>query len=82
MKFFFLLGLYTARLELFKLIFFIVFGLFLWSIYLVHDASGSSTRKRRKKRAILIMSIAFIALMAMSVTWLLSKTNVGWWFDR
>ncbi|MFN8265933.1 MAG: hypothetical protein U0T11_07665 [Chitinophagaceae bacterium] len=82
MKFFFLLGLYTARLELFKLMFFIVFGLFLWSIYLVYDASGSSTRKRRKKRAILIMSIAFIALMAMSVTWLLSKTNVGWWFDR
>ena len=78
----FLLGLYTARLELFKLFFFINFGAFLWFLYLVYEASGSNSRKRRRKRAIIYTIVSGVMLMGMSVTWLLSKTNIGWWFDR
>ena len=81
-KFFFLLGLYTARLELFKFFFCMAFGLFLWSIFLAYQASGSSTRKKKKRRAYIIMTIAGVLLIGMSITWLLSKTNVGWWFEN
>ena len=82
MKFFYLLGLYTARLELFKFFFFMTFGLFLWSIFLVFQASGSSTRKKKKRRAYILMIVAGVLLIGMSITWLLSKTNVGWWFEN
>jgi multisubunit Na+/H+ antiporter MnhB subunit len=78
----FLLGLYTARLELFKLFFFINFGAFLWCLYLVYEASGSNSRKRRRRRAIIYTTVLGVLLIGMSVTWLLSKTNIGWWFDR
>ena len=78
----FLLGLYTARIELFKLIFFINFGAFLWFLFLVYDASGSNSRKRRRKRAIIYTLVSGVLLLGMSITWLLSKTNIGWWFDR
>lgn len=78
----FLLGLYTARLELFKLFFFINFGAFLWFLYLMYDASGSNSRKRRRRRATIYTIISGVLLLGMSLTWLLSKTNIGWWFDR
>jgi hypothetical protein len=79
---FFLLGLYTARFELFKFFFALVFGAFLWSLYLIYEASGSATRKKRKQRAYIYLSITSVLLIGMAITWLLSKTNIGWWFDR
>ncbi|HMO33508.1 MAG TPA: hypothetical protein PKE63_14525 [Lacibacter sp.] len=78
---FFLLGLYTARLELFKFFFFLVFGAFLWCLYLVYETSGSSSRKRYKKRALIYTAVTGVLLLGMSITWLLSKTNMGWWFE-
>ena len=77
-----LLGAYTARLELFKFFFFLSFGALIWSFFLFYDASGSSSRRRKKKRAIILMVISSVLVAGMSVTWLMSKTNVGWWFDR
>jgi membrane-associated HD superfamily phosphohydrolase len=82
MQLFFLLGLYTARLELFKLLFFLSFGVLLWSFFLLYDASGSSVKKQKKRRAWILMTVSAILVLGMSVTWLLSKTNIGWWFDR
>lgn len=79
---YYLLGLYTARLELFRLFFFMTFGAFMISCYLYYEASGSNSRKRRKKRAAIYMLVTGILMFGMSVTWLLSKTNVGWWFDN
>ncbi len=77
----YLLGLYTARLELFRLFFFITFGAFMWSCYLYYEASGSSARKSRKRRATLYLIITGIIMFGMTITWLLSKTNIGYWFD-
>ncbi|MEJ8817863.1 hypothetical protein [Lacibacter sp. H407] len=77
-----LLGAYTARLELFKFFFFLSFGALIWSFFLFYDASGSSSRRRKKKRAIILMVISSVLVAGMSVTWLMSKTNVGWWFDK
>jgi hypothetical protein len=77
-----LLGAYTARLELFKFFFFLSFGALIWSFFLFYDASGSSSRRRKKKRAIILMVISSVLVAGMSVTWLLSKTNMGWWFDK
>jgi len=79
---FYLLGLYTARLDLFKFFFALVFGAFLWSLYLIYEASGSSTRKKRKQRAQIFMMITTVLMIGMTITWLLSKTNIGWWFDK
>ena len=78
----YLLGLYTARLELFRLFFFMTFGAFLWACYLYYDASGSSTRKLRKRRATIYLIVTAVVMLGMATTWLLSKTNVGWWFDK
>ncbi|HEX4958847.1 MAG TPA: hypothetical protein VFV46_11765 [Lacibacter sp.] len=78
----YLLGLYTARLELFRLFFFMSFGAFLWSCYLIYESSGSSTRKRKKRRAMFLTIFFGIVLIGMTITWLVSKTNYGWWFDR
>lgn len=82
MQLFFLLGLYTARLELFKLFFFLSFGVLLWSFFLLYEASGSSVKKKKKRRATVLMIVSATLVVAMTVTWLLSKTNVGWWFDK
>jgi hypothetical protein len=82
MDYIYLLGLYTARLELFRLFFFMSFGAFIWSSYLYYEASGSSTRKRRKKRAAIFMLVTGIIMLGMTVTWVLSKTNIGWWFEE
>lgn len=79
---FILLGAYTARVELFKFFFFFVFGALLWSFFLYFDSLGSNVRKRKKRRAIILMITSGILVLGMSVTWLLSKTNVGWWFDN
>jgi membrane protein DedA with SNARE-associated domain len=79
---FILLGAYTARVELFKFFFFFVFGALLWSFFLYFDSFGSNVRKRKKRRAIILMITSGILVLGMSVTWLLSKTNVGWWFDN
>lgn len=76
-----LLGLWTARLELFKFLFFMSFGVFLWSIYLLIEASGSSGRKSKKRNAIILVVISSTVLLGMAATWLLSKTNIGWWFE-
>jgi hypothetical protein len=78
----YLLGLYTARLELFRLFFFITFGAFIWSCYMYYEASGSSGRKSRKRRAAFYMIVTGILMFGMTVTWLLSKTNIGWWFEN
>jgi small neutral amino acid transporter SnatA (MarC family) len=78
----YLLGLYTARLELFRLFFFMVFGAFIWSCYLIYEASGSSTRKKKKKKALILTVFFGVVLIGLAITWLLSKTNFGWWFDR
>lgn len=76
------LGLYTARLELFRLFFFMSFGAFIWSCYLYYDASGSSTRKKKKKRAVILMIFTGVIMLGMTITWILSKTNIGWWFEE
>ncbi len=76
-----LLGAYTARLELFKFMFFFAFGLLIWSCFLFYESSGSSTRKSKKKRAVILMVFSSAAVATMSVIWLLSKTNVGWFFE-
>ncbi len=77
-----LLGAYTARLELFKFLFFLAFGLLIWSCFLYYDSSGSNSRKRKKRRAVILMVFSSVAVATMSVIWLLSKTNIGWWFDK
>lgn len=77
-----LLGAYTARLELFKFFFFLSVGVLIWSFFLFYDASGSSSRKRKKKRAIILMIVSAVFVAGMSVTWLLSKTNMGWWWEN
>lgn len=82
MKLIILLGAYTARLELFKFFFFFVFGALIWSFFMYFDAVGSNSRKNKKRRAIVLMVVSAVLVLGMSVTWLLSKTNVGWWFDR
>lgn len=76
-----LLGAYTARLELFKFMFFLAFGILIWSCFLFYESSGSSTRKRKKRRAVYIMIFSSVAVATMSIIWLLSKTNVGWFFE-
>jgi arginine exporter protein ArgO len=78
----YLLGLYTARLELFRLFFFMTFGAFIWACFLYYDASGSSARKNRKRRATVYLVITGVVMLGMAATWLLSKTNIGWWFDK
>lgn len=77
-----LLGAYTARLELFKFVFFFSFGMLLWSIYLFYDSSGSNSRKLKKKRAVVLMVLSSVVVAVMSVVWLLGKTNIGeYWFQ-
>jgi hypothetical protein len=78
---FILLGLWAARLELFKFLFFMSFGVFLWSIYMLIEASGSSSRKSKKRNAMLLVVVSSVVLIGMAATWLLSKTNIGWWFE-
>ena len=78
----FLLGLYTARLELFKLFFVFACGFFIYSSFLYYKYSGSLSRKRKKMRALMLMIISGIIIFLMGVSWLLSRTNYGWWFDR
>jgi hypothetical protein len=79
---FILLGAYTARIELFKFFFFLCFGTLIWSFFMYYDASGSSSRKSKKRRAVIIMVVSAVMVAGMSVTWILSKTNMGWWFER
>lgn len=78
----YLLGLYTARLELFKFFFVFCIGFLLWSIYLFHKNSGSLSRKKKKFRALIMIIISALLLFLMSISWILSRTNYGWWFDR
>jgi len=79
---FILLGAYTARLELFKFFFFLSFGALIWSFFLFYDSTGSNRGRLKKRRAIVLMVISATLVAGMSVTWLLSKTNMGWWFDK
>lgn len=79
---FILLGAYTARLELFKFFFFLSFGALIWSFFLFYDSAGSNRRRLKKRRAVVLMVISAVLVAGMSVTWLLSKTNMGWWFDK
>lgn len=77
----YLLGLYTARLELFKFFFIFFLGFFLFSLYLFYKNSGSLSRKKKKIRASIMMIISGILIFLMGLSWLLSRTNFGWWFD-
>jgi hypothetical protein len=77
-----LLGAYTARLEMFKFFFFLSFGMLLWSCYMYYEAAGSNRQKKKKRRAVFLMVLSSIVVAGMSITWLLSKTNIGWWFER
>jgi hypothetical protein len=78
----FSLGLYTARLELFKLCFVFACGFLIYSSYLYFRYSGSLSRKRKKTRALIMMIVSGLAILFMGVSWLLSRTNYGWWFDK
>jgi hypothetical protein len=78
----YLLGLYTARLELFKFFFVLIAGVLIWSAYLFSKYSGSLTKKKRRKKALVIMIISAVLLLGMGISWLLSRTNYGWWFER
>ena len=78
----FSLGLYTARLELFKFFFVLACGFLIYSSYLYYRYSGSLSRKRKKIRALIMMIVSGVAIFLMGVSWLLSRTNYGWWFDR
>lgn len=77
-----LLGLYTARLELFKFFFVLIAGVLIWSAYLYFTYSGSLSKRNKRIRALVIMIISAVLLFAMGISWLLSQTNYGWWFDR
>jgi biotin transporter BioY len=78
----YLLGLYTARLELFKFFFVFCIGFLLWSIFLFHKNSGSLSRKKKRFRALIMIVISSLLIFLMGVSWLLSRTNFGWWFDK
>jgi hypothetical protein len=77
-----LLGLYTSRLELFKFFFVFTIGFFIWSAYLFASASGSVSRRRSKLRALIFLIVSGILMVFMGLSWLASKTNYGWWFER
>jgi membrane protein DedA with SNARE-associated domain len=76
-----LLGAYTAKLELFKFFFFLAVGTLIWSFFLYYESLGSNSYKRKKRRAIILMVVSAVLVAGMSVTWLLSKTNMGWWWE-
>jgi hypothetical protein len=78
----YLLGLYTARLELFKFFFVVIIGVLIWSVYLYSKYSGSLSKKKRRMRALIIMIISAVLLLGMGISWLLSRTNYGWWFEH
>jgi hypothetical protein len=78
----YLLGLYTARLELFKFFFVMIAGVLIWSVYLYSKYSGSLSKKKRRLRALIMIILSAILLLAMGVSWLVSRTNYGWWFDH
>jgi hypothetical protein len=78
----FLLGLYTARIELFKFFYVFVSGVLAWSVFLYYKYSGSLTKRKKRRRALIVMIVSGVVLFAMSISWILSKTNYGWWFDR
>lgn len=78
----YLLGLYTARLELFKFFFVLIAGVLIWSAYLYSVNSGSLSKKKRRMRALIVMIVSATLLIGMGISWLLSQTNYGWWFDR
>jgi hypothetical protein len=78
----YLLGLYTARLELFKFFFVVIAGVLIWSVYLYSKNSGSLSKKKRRMRALIIIIISAVLLFGMGISWLLSRTNYGWWFDH
>jgi hypothetical protein len=77
-----LLGLYTAKLELFKFFFVMIAGVLIWSAFLFSKYSGSLSKKKRRIRALIVMIISAALLIAMGLSWLLSQTNYGWWFDN
>jgi biotin transporter BioY len=78
----YLLGLFTARLELFKFFFVFSIGFLLWSIYLYNLYSGSLSKRKKKIRALIMMILSALLIFLMGISWLLSKTNYGWWFDK
>jgi hypothetical protein len=78
----YLLGLYTARLELFKFFFVVIIGVLIWSVYLYSKYSGSLSKKKRRMRAMIMMIISAVLLLGMGISWLLSRTNYGWWFEH
>ena len=78
----YLLGLYTARLELFKFFLVLIAGVLVWSAYLYSTYSGSLSKKNKRTRAFIVMIISAVLLFAMGISWLLSQTNYGWWFER
>lgn len=77
-----LLGLYTARVELFKFFFVLFIGLLIWSIYNFIRYSGSLSKKKKKRRALFLIILFSVIVIFMSISWLASKTNYGWWFER
>jgi hypothetical protein len=77
-----LLGLFTARLELFKFFFVFCIGFLLWSMYLYNINSGSLSKRKKRTRALIMMIISAVLIFLMGVSWLLSQTNYGWWFDK
>lgn len=77
-----LLGLYTARLELFKFFFVMTAGLLIWSAYLFAKYSGSLSKKKKRLSSLIMMIVSAALLLFMGISWLLSRTNYGWWFDH
>jgi hypothetical protein len=78
----YLLGIYTAKIMLFYFFLMFAFGGFIWSTYLYFQASGSTTRRRKKQRAFLWMIFFGVVLILMGIIALIRQTELGRWFDH
>jgi len=65
----YLLGEYTARIQLFKFFYMFILGFLIWNFYLVYKYSGSLSRRNRKNIALIRLIISAIILFSMSVYW-------------
>lgn len=72
-----MLGAYTARIELFKFAFAFSIGLFIWSLIMIAESSGSRKRSRKKIRGIILMSVSILGMLTLMFIYFSAKTNAG-----
>jgi hypothetical protein len=77
------LGIYTAKIMLFYFFLMFAFGGFVWSIYIYFQASGSTTRRRKRQRAFIWMIFFGVALILMGLLAIIRQTDRGQrWLDQ